>query len=152
MIQWRQLTYIDLCLSFGNRVAAQCAQSIMWAIVWLFHTHINPEPGRRNSGYTCCCPTHCACDDISYCGYIDDLLSMAPMELADHQYNAFLDLCHKLGLKFSQSESHLSPPATTCVALGLLYDLENNTVSLPPRQTCFNVGHAGTVDLHYVCN
>ena len=104
----------------------------MWAVLWIFRTRINPAPGVENSGIYCACTFHCKCGDIKCCGYVDDTLCIAPASRAQHQYNAYLDLCKNLGLRLSQSPGHLSPPANSCVALGLLYNLEDNTVSLPP--------------------
>ena len=63
---------------------------------------------------------------------MDDTLAVVPMSIAQYQYDAFLKLCHNLRLKLSKSTGHLSPPATSCIALGLLYDLQPNTVSMPP--------------------
>ena len=130
-IRWRGLDYLDMCLSFGNRAAAQCAQRIMWAILWVFRTRINPQPNVRNSGFNCSCSTHCQCGDITCAGYVDDTIGIAPLAIAQYQYEAFLQLCHNLGLRLSKSAGHLSPPDTQCVALGLLFNLENNTVSMP---------------------
>ena len=63
--------------------------------------------------------------------FFNDTLAVATQDIANHQYNSFIALCDKLGLRLSKSPGHMSPPATKCVALGLLYDLEANTVSLP---------------------
>ena len=118
-------------MSFGNRASALCAQRVMWAVMWIFRTHINPQPGVQNSGFSCACDSHCNCGDVKACGYIDDSLAVAPSHLAEHQFNAFIKLCHSLGLKLSSSPGHISPPAPTCIALGLLYDLDSNVVSFP---------------------
>ena len=131
-VHWDGVDYIDTCLSFGNRAAAQCAQRVMWAVLWIFRTRINPEPDTPNSGFSCDCASHCDCGDVLACGYVDDTIGIAPSSLADFQFDAFLELCRNLGLKLSQSAGHVSPPATSCVALGLLYNLESNTVSMPP--------------------
>ena len=133
-IAWNGFSYIDACLSFGNRAAALCAQRVMWSVLWIFRTKIDPEPGVRNSGIFCSCPTHCSCGSIKCAGYIDDTICVAPEHIAQHQYNAFIALCGKLGLRLSTSAGHMSPPATRCVALGLLYNLEDNTVSLPSEK------------------
>ena len=130
-VHWDGSSYLDTCLSFGNRAAALCAQRVMWSVLWLFRTKIDPQPGVRNSGINCACKSHCDCGDIYCAGYIDDTLAVAPEDIATHQYNSFVALCGKLGLQLSKSPGHMSPPATKCVALGLLYDLEANTVSLP---------------------
>ena len=130
-IKWRNLTYLDAALSFGNRASALCAQRCMWAIIWIFRTRIEPQPGVQNSGIFCHCPSHCECGSIFSCGYIDDSITIAPQPLAEHQFHAFIQLCKNLGLKLSTSPGHISPPAPTCVALGILFDLDENTVSLP---------------------
>ena len=130
-IRWGKLSYLDAAMSFGNRASALCAQRTMWAVMWIFRTRISPQPGVQNSGIDCTCETHCSCGSIKACGYIDDSLAIAPSHLADHQFHAFIKLCQKLGLKLSSSPGHISPPAATCIALGLLYDLDNNIVSFP---------------------
>ena len=131
-VNWRGLDYLDTCLSFGNRAAAQCAQRVMWAVLWVYRTHINPQPNVRNSGFNCSCPSHCDCGDLTCAGYVDDTIGIAPLAIAQFQFQAFIELCHNLGLRLSKSAGHISPPASTCTALGLLYDLDNNTVSMPP--------------------
>ena len=133
-VRWRNADYIDTCLSFGNRAAAQCAQRVMWAVLWIFRTRINPEPGIPNTGISCDCASHCDCGDITACGYVDDTIGIAPQSIALHQFNAFLELCRNLGLKLSRSAGHISSPATTCIALGLQYDLVANTVSMPTEK------------------
>ena len=133
-VKWNHLTYIDAAMSFGNRAASLCAQRVMWSIVWLFRTRVDPQPGIQNSGILCSCPDHCEHGDICACGYVDDTITVAPEPYAQHQYQAFIDLCSKLGLRLSTSPGHLSPPSSQCVALGLLYNLDDNTVSLPPKK------------------
>ena len=130
-IRWNRLTYLDAALSFGNRASALCAQRVMWAVIWIFRTRIEPQKGVQNAGFACHCPSHCDCGSIFSCGYIDDSISIAPQHLATYQFNAFVQLCHNLGLKLSSSAGHISPPAPSCVALGILFNLDENTVSLP---------------------
>ena len=130
-IGWNHKTFLDSSMSFGNRAAALCAQRTMYAIVWLFRTQVEPAPGVQNSGFNCCCPTHCDCGDNCPTGYIDDSIVICPESLASYQFEAFIRLCQTLGLRISSSPGHVSPPAANCIALGLLYNLDDNTVSLP---------------------
>ena len=133
-IGWRDLIYLDAAMSFGNRAAALAAQRVMWSVIWLFRTRIEPAPGVQNSGFACSCPSHCECGDNAPAGYIDDSIVISPQSLASYQFGAFIQLCKNLGLRISSSPGHVSPPASKCVALGILYNLEDNTVSLPPEK------------------
>ena len=63
--------------------------------------------------------------------YIDDSIAVAPSHLADYQYEQFNSLCCSLGITLSSTPGHLVPPSSSCTALGLHYDLEANTISLP---------------------
>ena len=47
------------------------------------------------------------------------------------RFNTFIELVEKLGLQLSATPGHITPPSTSVVALGLLYDTAQNTVSLP---------------------
>ena len=130
-IKWNGMSFIDLVLSFGNRGAALCAQRTSWAICHIFRTQVPPHPGTYNAGVSCHCTHHCECGDNDAQCYIDDVIAAVPECLASLQYEAFLNLANYLGLTLSSTPGHLSPPARQCVALGILFDLEANTVSLP---------------------
>jgi hypothetical protein len=56
---------------------------------------------------------------------------VVPESKAQFLFNKFLGLCARLGLAISQTPGHVFPPARQCVALGILFDLDANTVSLP---------------------
>ena len=133
-IEWNGSTYLDSAMSFGNRAAALAAQRVMWAIIWLFRTRISPAPGVQNSGFDCSCPSHCECGDNAPTGYIDDSIVVCPESLASFQFEAFIQMCRNLGLRISSSPGHVSPPASKCIALGILYDLDSNTISLPAEK------------------
>jgi hypothetical protein len=51
--------------------------------------------------------------------------------LFDDNFNSLLALAVHLGLRLSTIEGHISPPGPVCIALGLQYDVDNNTISLP---------------------
>ena len=144
-VAWNGALYIDACLSFENRAAVLCAQRVMWSVLWIFRTKIDPQPDVRNYGIYCLCPSHCDCGDITCAGYIDDTLVIVPQHTATHQYNVFDALCGKLGLRLSRSPGHMSPPATKCVTLGLLYDLEAIT-----RSSLIDTFES-TVNIYLVC-
>ena len=63
--------------------------------------------------------------------YIDDSIAICPANNADWLFNAFLRLVQSLTLTLSTTIGHISPPAETCVALGVHYDTSQNVVSLP---------------------
>ena len=124
-------TYLDCAFGFGNRGAANCAQRTSWAVSHIFNTQIPPFPGTVNSGENCVCQQRCNCGDNSSDPYIDDTIGISPLHAATYQYGAFLDLALSLGLGLSRTPGHLCPPSTRCVALGILFDLEANRISLP---------------------
>ena len=130
-VQWDGKVYLDAALSFGNRGAALAAQRFIWAIIWIYRTRIPPHQGSFNSGLACACPSHCDCGSNSALAYIDDTLGFSAECLAEGNFSSYLALAELLGLRLSTTPGHISPPATTCICLGLLYDTEANTVSLP---------------------
>ena len=132
--RWRGLTFLDLAMAFGNRAAALFAQRVSWAIAYILRTKIPPFPGSFNTGCFCKCSTHCRCGEIETEVYIDDLISIAPHFLAHFQFEAFKDFCRKLGLPLSKSEGHVVAPTSKCTALGFIFDLDNNTISLPEKK------------------
>ena len=66
--------------------------------------------------------------------YVDDFISICPQRHAQHLWQSFSDLLRKLGLKPSLTPGHLVPPSTKFVGLGILFDLEENTISVPPEK------------------
>ena len=130
-VMWENLVYLDRACSFGNRGAALAAQRFIWAVVWMLRTKLPPHPGTYNRGQWCRCSSHCDCGEIIALAYIDDVLGFGPLALADSNFSSFLALANHLNLRLSTTPGHISPPGPRCVALGLEYDLENNTVSLP---------------------
>ena len=130
-IRWNGKILLDLAYSFGNRGAALSAQRVLWAICWMFRCLVPPGPGLTNSGLSCRCSSHCKCGSNTSVPYIDDSIAVAPSHLAEFQYEQFLALCSTLGITMSNTPGHLVPPSSSCTALGLQYDLEANTISLP---------------------
>ena len=130
-LRWNGKIFLDLAYSFGNRGAALSAQRVLWSICWLFRCHVSPAPGVLNSGSSCRCSSHCKCGSNTSVAYIDDSVAIAPSHLADYQFSQFVSLCKKLGITLSETPGHLVPPSSRCTALGLEYDLDLNTISLP---------------------
>ena len=130
-VGWREEKYADRSWSFGNRGACGGAQRFSSAVSWFFRTKVPPRPGAVNSGINCQCPgpCHCGCNQME--PYVDDSIGVAPKIHATFLFNSFLELVDRLGLQLSATPGHVTPPATAVVALGLLYDTESNTVSLP---------------------
>ena len=62
---------------------------------------------------------------------LDATIGVAAASNAEWLFNAFIKLVDSLTLKLSRTPGHISPPATSCVALGILYNTETNLVSLP---------------------
>ena len=57
-----------------------------------------------------------------------------PEGLATYLFEAFITLARYLGFTISETPGHVSPPSAQCVALGILFDLDNNRVSLPEEK------------------
>ena len=130
-IRWRGKVFLDAALSFGNRAAALAAQRFIWAIVWMFRTRVPPFPGTFNTGISCSCDDHCDCGENFSAGYIDDFIGVSPESLAFLQFQSAIDLANMLGCRLSTTPGHISPPNTECECLGILYNTEKNTMSLP---------------------
>ena len=130
-VQWRGKVYLDRCLSFGNSGSALAAQRFIWGVSWIYRTQIPPHAGSYNSGRNCKCSSHCDCGDNASKPYIDDVICASAEVLANDNFSSFLALADHLGLRLSSTPGHISPPGPVCTALGLEYDTDKNTVSLP---------------------
>lgn len=130
-VQWLGKVYLDCCLSFGNRGAALAAQRFMWAIMWIYRTQLPPHQGTYNTGRFCSCGSHCDCGENTGLVYIDDSLGFTAEAFAQDSFSSYLALADHLGLKLSTTPGHISPPGPVCIALGLEYNLDDNTISLP---------------------
>ena len=130
-VMWEGKHYLDTCLSFGDRCAALAAQRFIWAVCWIYRTQLPPHPGTFNSGSGCSCITHCDCGENLADPYIDDVIGVSREPVAADNFSSFLALADHLGLRLSTTSGHVSPPGPVCVCLGLEYDVENNTISLP---------------------
>jgi hypothetical protein len=128
------LVYLDTVYSFGNRGAMVAAQRMSEAVAWFFRSHVPPAPGVVNAGVGCCCSGPCSCGDNRMRPYVDDFICVCPLRFANHLWNAFLQMLERLGLMPSETAGHVCPPATTFVGLGILFNLENNTISIPPEK------------------
>ena len=130
-IGWKGETYADRSWSFGNRGACQSSQRFSSAVAWVFRTQVEPYPGVKNSGLGCRCSHACGCGDNEAMPYIDDTIGVCAASNAEWLFRSFIELVTGLTLKLSRTPGHISPPATSCVALGILYDTQTNLVSLP---------------------
>ena len=130
-VGWRGQLYADQAWSFGNRGACGGAQRFSSAVSWFFRTKVPPAPGRVNSGINCSCETHCGCGDNCMFVYVDDSIGVVPRCHAVFLFSTFIELVDRLGLLLSATPGHVTPPSSVVVALGLQYDTEANTVSLP---------------------
>ena len=130
-VGWAGKVYLDTCLSFGNRCAALAAQRFIWAVCWIYRTQLPPHQGSYNTGSSCACPFHCECGENIAKPYIDDVMGVSSEPVAADNFSSFLALADHLGLKLSTTPGHISPPGPVCICLGLEYDVDNNTISLP---------------------
>ena len=130
-VRWDDKVYLDLAFSFGNRGAMLGAQRTSNAIAWMFRTQLPPGPGLKNSGRNCSCSDDCSCGDNRLLPYVDDLIAVVPKSRAMYLFNMLLAVLSHLGLQPSTTPGHVVPPSETVVALGVLFDLSNNTISVP---------------------
>ena len=126
--------YLDLAYSFGNRSAMLGSQRASNSISWMYRTKIPPYPGGKNSGLECSCPGVCSCGDNSMEAYVDDFITILPERFAMFLWNAFVALLSRLGLQPSSTPGHVCPPCNTFTALGIQFNLAENTISLPPEK------------------
>ena len=130
-IQWRGQLYVDRAWAFGNRGACAASQRFSAAVAWFFRTRVPPLPGVDNSGLDCHCSSACDCGSNVCEPYIDDSICVASEINATHLYNSFIKLVDTLHLQLSTTPGHISVPSTAVVALGVLYNTADNTISLP---------------------
>ena len=100
----------------------------------MYRTQPPPFQGSYNKFRGCNCSSHCDCGENYALGYIDDISGFSPEGLADDIFSSFLALAAHLGLRLSKTKGHISPPGPVCIALGLQYDVDNNTISLPEEK------------------
>ena len=131
-IRWEGKVYIDLVFSFGNRAAMVPAQRMAEALAWYVRSKTSPDGVAVNSGISCSCNEKCSCGDNEILPYVDDFIGIAPASHADHLWSSLMGLVSSLGLKPSATPGHLCPPASSFVGLGVQFDLEKNTASIPP--------------------
>ena len=72
----------------------------------------------------------CSCGSNVCEPYIDDSVCVAAEINAVYLYNTFVELVDTLHLQLSTTPGHISTPSTAVVALGMLYNTEDNTISL----------------------
>ena len=133
-IRWNGNVYLDLCFSFGNRAAMVGAQRMSEALAWFFRTRVSPDGVHPNYGLQCQCQSRCKCGDNELLPYVDDFIGVAPASQAHRLWDLLLHLVSWLGLKPSSTPGHLCPPSNIFVGLGVQFDLEKNTASLPPEK------------------
>jgi hypothetical protein len=126
--------YLDLVHSFGNRGAMVAAQRMADALAWIFRTQLPPAPGAVNSGINCSCAAPCGCGDNNLLPYVDDFIGICPERLGDFLWLSLLRLLSDLGLRPSSTPGHLVPPSSVFIGLGIQFDIEANTISIPPHK------------------
>ena len=131
VIEWEGNIYIDRVFSFGNRGACMEAQSTSDAVCWVYRTQLQPAPDRPNSGLACRCRGPCLCGDNFGVAYVDDCICVCPEEHSQFLFEQFGNMAKSLTLKLSQTAGHICPPSPQCTALGILFNLDTNTISLP---------------------
>ena len=133
-VRWDNKVYMDIAFGFGNRAAMGPAQKMSEALAWYFRTKVPPDGFSPNSGLSCVCLQKCSCGDNYLVPYVDDLGGIALEKNADYLWNTLLDTINSLGLSPSATPGHLCPPSSSFVFLGVLFDLDKNTISIPPEK------------------
>ena len=130
-IRWKGQVYLDLAYSFGNRAAMFGAQRSSDGLAWSVRTQLPPALGETNSGLNCHCPAKCICGDNLVTAYVDDFMGAVPKSMSTFIWSSFLTHVSRLGLRASETTGHLCPPSRQMVGLGILIDLDSNTLSIP---------------------
>ena len=133
-VKWAEQIFLDVAMGFGNRAAMGPAQKLSEALAWFFRTKIPRDGVTPNSGLSCICDRKCDCGDNNLVPYVDDLGGVSLEKDADYLWSALLDSINGLGLAPSATPGHLSPPSTSFVFLGVLFDLEKNTIAIPTEK------------------
>ena len=107
------------------------AQRSSDGLAWAVRTQLPPSPGKENSGRFCHCPDKCQCGDNRTMAYVDDFIGAYKKADSEFLWNSFLHLLSELGLKPSEIKGHLCPPAEKIIGLGVLIDLQENTLAVP---------------------
>ena len=101
--------YFDRSLPFGSRMSSFVMQAAAQFIVRAL-----------------------AAKGIQALMYLDDLVLVAPADLAQDHYKVAIALLQRLG--FAVAEHKLQPPAQKVVWLGVAVNLEDNTLSIPQKK------------------
>ena len=120
-LEWRNASYFDTCLPFGNRHGTQIFQRISDAVRYVM----------RHRG-------------VKIINYVDDFVGVATPDVARHSFDALRDMLAQLGLDVSVKK--LISPATAAICLGVNIDTCAGTVSIPNqklRQICDMVNQWG---------
>ena len=113
-VSWRDLIFVDQRLAFGLSSSAKCAQRTSNAIAHFYH-YENP--------------------DSLVSPFLDDFGSVNLPDVAMPRFQAFKDLCARLGVELvDESEGKTVPPAPSMVYLGLLLDAPSLTISIPQEK------------------
>ena len=103
--RWEDLLYFDTVLPMGLRSSAMACQRITSAVCFI-----------------------CSQSGFDVLNYLDDLMGVAPMDLARDSYDFFGGLLSRLGL----TESSAKARVVSC--LGVQFDTVNMTMSVPPSR------------------
>jgi hypothetical protein len=61
--------------------------------------------------------------------YIDDIIGIAPNDLADTHFQLTLSTLHNLGFQLNNSKT--IPPTSVAICLGISFDIEIGTLQIP---------------------
>ena len=120
-LKWKNVSYIDTCLPFGNRHGTQIFQCVSDAI-----RYVMCQKGFR------------------ILNYVDDFVGVTTPDVARRSFDALRDLLAQLGLDVS--EKKLVYLNTSAVCLGVNIDTRDGSISIPGpklRQICDMVNHWG---------
>jgi hypothetical protein len=103
---WREQFYVDICVPFGYRNSTLACVRVTDAIRYILATK-----------------------GIFVFNYIDDLIRLAPDNVADSHFNSTLNLLNNLGFVISGSKTVAPTHVATC--LGIVFNISLGVISIP---------------------
>jgi hypothetical protein len=106
-IHWQGMNYVDTAVLFGWRHGSDACQRITDAI-----RHILKKYG------------------VIVVNYIDDLISIAPVDVADRAFRLTLHVLCEIGLVIANDK--MVPPCVECTCLGIIINTSKQNLCIPP--------------------
>jgi hypothetical protein len=105
-LRWRGAFYVDVCVPFGWRNGTLACERVTDAIRYILATK-----------------------GIFVLNYIDDIVVIAPSDIADSHFQYTIGLLNKLGFNINHSKT--VPPTSVAVCLGISFNIWQGTIQIP---------------------